>query len=182
MATGAKGVSRAEAPKLYNVLENLCISRGLPMPALQIIETPALNAYASGLREGQYTVAVTRGLVDTLADDELEAVLAHELTHIRNRDTQLMVIAVIFAGIFAFFGDLRDPRLGLSLRLVADAAPARPMGLLGLRHVERMGWRFRPAGDSSSDGRSSGAGAAGAILAIVLRGRHRPRSPGACRS
>ena len=106
MATGARGVTRAEAPKLYNVLENLCISRGLPMPALQIIDTPALNAYASGLREGQYVVAVTRGLVDTLADDELEAVLAHELTHIRNRDTQLMVIAIIFAGIFAFFGDM----------------------------------------------------------------------------
>ena len=106
LATGARGVSRAEAPKLHNVLENLCISRGLPMPALQIIDTPALNAYAAGLREGQYVVAVTRGLVDTLSEDELEAVLAHELTHIRNRDTQLMVIAVIFAGIFAFFGDL----------------------------------------------------------------------------
>jgi heat shock protein HtpX len=106
MATGARGAGRAEAPKLYNALENLCISRGIPMPALQIIETPALNAYASGLREGQYVVAVTRGLMDTLAPDELEAVLAHELTHIRNRDAQLMVIAVIFAGVFAFFGDL----------------------------------------------------------------------------
>jgi heat shock protein HtpX len=105
-ATGARGISRAEAPQLYNALENLCISRGIPMPALQIIETPALNAYASGLREGQYVVAVTRGLIDTLAPDELEAVLAHELTHIRNRDAQLMVIAVIFAGVFAFFGDL----------------------------------------------------------------------------
>ena len=106
MATGARGVARAEAPQLYNALENLCISRGISMPALQIIETPALNAYASGLREGRYVIAVTRGLVDTLAPDELEAVLAHELTHIRNRDAQLMVIAVIFAGIFAFFGDM----------------------------------------------------------------------------
>jgi heat shock protein HtpX len=106
MATGARGVTRAEAPKLYNALENLCISRGIAMPTLQIIETPALNAYASGLREGQYVVAVTRGLMDTLAPDELEAVLAHELTHIRNRDAQLMVIAIIFAGVFAFFGDL----------------------------------------------------------------------------
>ena len=106
MATGARGVSRTETPQLYNALENLCISRGIPMPALQIIETPALNAYASGLREGRYVIAVTRGLVDTLAPDELEAVLAHELTHIRNRDAQLMVIAVIFAGIFAFFGDM----------------------------------------------------------------------------
>jgi heat shock protein HtpX len=106
MATGARGVARTETPQLYNALENLCISRGIPMPALQIIETPALNAYASGLREGRYVIAVTRGLVDTLAPDELEAVLAHELTHIRNRDAQLMVIAVIFAGIFAFFGDM----------------------------------------------------------------------------
>jgi heat shock protein HtpX len=106
MATGAKGVSRSDAPKLYNMLENLCVSRGLAVPALQIIDSPSLNAYASGIREGQYVVAVTRGLIQTLSDDELEAVLAHELTHIRNRDTQLMVIAVIFAGIFAFFGDL----------------------------------------------------------------------------
>jgi heat shock protein HtpX len=106
MATGARGVARADAPQLYNALENLCISRGIPMPALQIIETPALNAYASGVREGQYVIAVTRGLVDTLAPDEIEAVLAHELTHIRNRDAQLMVVAVIFAGIIAFFGNI----------------------------------------------------------------------------
>lgn len=105
-ATGAHGVSRKEAPKLYNVLENLCISRGIPMPAVQIIDTPALNAYAAGLKEGEYVIAVTRGLMDTLSDDELEAVLGHELTHIRNRDTELMVIAIIFAGIFAFVADL----------------------------------------------------------------------------
>ena len=106
MATGARGVSRVEAPELYNTLENLCISRGITMPAPQIMETPALNAYASGLREGRYVIAVTRGLIETLTPDELEAVLAHELTHIRNRDAQLMVIAVIFAGIIGFFGDL----------------------------------------------------------------------------
>ena len=88
------------------MLENLCISCGLTLPALQIIETPAPNAYASGLREGRYVVTVTRGLADRLADNELEAVLGHELTPIRNRDTQLMVIAIIFAGIFAFFRDL----------------------------------------------------------------------------
>ena len=106
MATGARGVSRVEAPELYNTLENLCISRGITMPAPQIMETPALNAYASGLREGRYVIAVTRGLIETLTPDELEAVLAHELTHIHNRDAQLMVIAVIFAGIIGFFGDL----------------------------------------------------------------------------
>lgn len=106
MATGAKAVTREEAPNLYNALENLCISRGIPMPRLEMIETPAFNAYAAGLREGQYIVGVTRGLAEKLDGEELEAVLAHELTHIRNRDTQLMVIAVIFAGIFAFAGDL----------------------------------------------------------------------------
>lgn len=105
-ATGAGGITREEAPRLYNLLENLCISRGVPIPALKIIEDDALNAYASGVREGHYSVTVTRGLLQSLDDAEIEAVLAHELTHIRNRDVQLMVIAVIFAGIFAFAADL----------------------------------------------------------------------------
>ena len=105
-ATGSSGVDRKEAPKLYNALENLCISRGLPMPALKIIESDSMNAFASGLRASNYSVSVTRGLIDRLDDAELEAVLAHELTHIRNRDTQLLVIAIIFAGIFAFVGEL----------------------------------------------------------------------------
>jgi heat shock protein HtpX len=162
-ATGAKGVSRTEAPRLYNVLENLCISRGLPMPALQIIDTPALNAYASGLREGQYFVAVTRGLLDTLRDDELEAVLAHELTHIRNRDTQLMVIAVVFAGIFAFFGDLVirgwDFPYGWGPR-------SKSQGPWGSSSSSSSSY---DTSDSSSDGgdrRSSGGG--GALIAIVI--------------
>ncbi len=105
-ATGSAGVERKEAPRLYNLLENLCISRGIPMPALKIIDADAINAFASGLREGHYSVSVTRGLLDQLDDAEIEAVLGHELTHIRNRDTQLMVIATIFAGIFAFAADI----------------------------------------------------------------------------
>lgn len=105
-ATGARAVSRAESPRLYNLLENLCISRGVPIPALQVIDSDALNAYASGLKEGEYKVCVTTGLLTALTDAEIEAVLAHELTHIRNRDVQLMVVAVIFAGIFAFVADL----------------------------------------------------------------------------
>ncbi|MBG0809408.1 M48 family metallopeptidase [Methylosinus sp. H3A] len=105
-ATGAGDVTREDAPRLYNLLENLCISRGIPMPSLKIIEDGALNAYASGVREGHYAVTVTRGLMETLDDAEIEAVLGHELTHIRNRDVQLMVVAAIFVGIFAFVGDL----------------------------------------------------------------------------
>lgn len=105
-ATGARAVTRTQEPELYNLLENLCISRGIAMPSLRIMEDDALNAYASGLTEKQYTIAVTRGLMTTLDKAELEAVLAHELTHIRNRDVRTMVIAVVFAGIISFVGEM----------------------------------------------------------------------------
>jgi len=105
-SVGARSVTRKEEPELYNLLENLSIAAGRPMPRLAIMETPALNAFASGVDENSYTVSVTRGLLDALEKDELEAVLAHELTHIENRDVRLLVIAVIFVGIFAFVGEL----------------------------------------------------------------------------
>ena len=105
-ATGAKGVSRTEEPRLYNILENLCISRGIPTPKLQIVETDVMNAYASGMHDGQYQIAVTRGLVSALSDEELEAVLGHELTHIRNGDVRLMVVAVVIAGVITLVGEL----------------------------------------------------------------------------
>ncbi len=105
-ATGARELTRAAAPDVHRILENLCISRGLPTPRLTIIEDPALNAFASGLSVDDASIGLTRGLIDTLAPEEIEAVLAHELTHIRNRDVQTMVIAVIFAGLFSFVADL----------------------------------------------------------------------------
>ena len=98
-STGARPVGRDEQPRVYNLLENLAISRGMQTPALRIIETPAMNAFATGLHEGQYSVTVTTGLLDALDDPELEAVLAHEMTHVINRDVRLMVIASVFAGI-----------------------------------------------------------------------------------
>src|SRR5208282_494370 len=98
-ATGARQVTRIEEPIVWNLLENLCISRGMIMPALRIIETNALNAFASGIRPGNSSVTVTRGLVDELDAAEMEAVLAHELTHIRNRDVQLLVITQILVGV-----------------------------------------------------------------------------------
>ncbi len=105
-SVGAKSLSRKEAPEIYNLLENLCIARGIAMPRLNIVETPALNAFASGLSEKSYKITVTRGLMEALEKDELEAVLAHELTHIENKDVRLLVIAVIFVGIFSFFGEM----------------------------------------------------------------------------
>jgi heat shock protein HtpX len=104
--TGAQGLERSQAPELYEMLENLCISRGMTMPRLMIIEDGALNAFASGVNERQFTVTVTRGLLDTLDKAEIEAVLAHELTHIRNGDVKLMVIAVVIAGVLSFLSEI----------------------------------------------------------------------------
>lgn len=99
--TGARPVTRAEEPRLWNLLENLAISRGMRMPRLAVIETPARNAFAAGLSRGQGSVTVTRGLMQALDDRELAAVLGHELTHIRNGDARLAVIAAIFAGVIS---------------------------------------------------------------------------------
>lgn len=106
MAVGARDLDRRDAPEVYDLLENLCISRGLSMPRLNVMESPALNAFASGVSQSNYRITVTRGLINRLERDELEAVLAHELTHIMNRDVRLLIIAVIFVGIFSFFGEL----------------------------------------------------------------------------
>ncbi len=91
-------VSRKEEPQLYNLLENMCIASGVRMPRLEIIESHARNAFASGIDEGSYTITVTRGLMQSLSKDELEAVLAHELTHILNRDVRLLMVCVVFTG------------------------------------------------------------------------------------
>jgi len=104
--TGGEDVTRQQQPRLYNLLENLCISRGIPMPKLKIMESDARNAFATGLNRRQYAITVTTGLLKALNDQEIEAVLGHELTHIRNGDVQLMVIAVIIAGVVGFFGEL----------------------------------------------------------------------------
>lgn len=174
MATGARKVERKDAPKLYNALENLCISRGIAMPSLQIIDTPALNAYAAGLREGQYRIAVTRGLIDSLNDQELEAVLAHELTHIRNKDAQLMVIAVIFAGVFAFFGDLIIGRWDFPYGWSPTRKPGGGTdsswspGSGSSSGGSRTSWPSRPSGGGSRSRDRDGSGIGGALIAIAV--------------
>ena len=100
-ATGSKSLERKENMRVYNLTENLCMSVGMKMPILRIIESPALNAYASGLNEKNHTVTLTRGIIDKLDDDELEGVIAHELMHIRNNDVRLLIISIIFVGIFS---------------------------------------------------------------------------------
>lgn len=142
--TGARRIERTENPRIWNLLENLCISRGITMPAIRVIDTDARNAFASGIREKHYSVTVTRGLVNTLDDAELEAVLAHELTHIRNRDVQLLVVSAIFVGVIALVGDLliRSPRILL--------------------------YRGRTHGRYRTSGGGRGKGGGGAVILIVV--------------
>lgn len=100
-ATGSHTLLRKDNMRVYNLTENLCMSVGMKMPKLKIIESQALNAFASGLTEKNYTVTLTRGIIDHLTDEELEGVIAHELMHIRNKDVRLLVITIIFVGIFS---------------------------------------------------------------------------------
>jgi heat shock protein HtpX len=104
--TGGEEVTRQEQPRLYNLLENMCISRGIAMPKLKVMDSEALNAFASGLNQRQYSITVTTGLMKRLDDAEMEAVLGHELTHIRNGDVQMMVVAMVIAGVVSFFGEM----------------------------------------------------------------------------
>jgi heat shock protein HtpX len=142
--TGGEDVTRQQAPRLYNLLENLCISRGIPMPKLKVMDSDALNAFATGLNRSQYAITVTTGLLKALNDQEIEAVLGHELTHIRNGDVQLMVIAVVIAGVVGFFAELF------------------------FRSFYYSNWNFGGgrSSRSSSDGDSKGGGAA--VIVVIL--------------
>src|SRR5262245_17555905 len=104
--TGGREVTRQQEPRLYNLLENLCISRGITTPKLKVVEDDSLNAFATGMNDKQYSITVTSGLLNSLDDAEIESVLGHELTHIRNGDVRLLVIAVIIAGVISFFAEL----------------------------------------------------------------------------
>ena len=106
MATHSEPLKRRNNKRVYNLTENLCMSVGMPMPKLYIIESDALNAFASGINEKTFAVTLTRGIINRLNDEELEGVIAHELTHIRNRDVRLLIVTIVFVGIFATIADL----------------------------------------------------------------------------
>jgi heat shock protein HtpX len=105
-ATGARPLERRENKRVYNLVENLCIAAGMNTPKINIIEDNSLNAFASGINDKTYTVTFSRGIIDKLTDEELEGVIAHELTHIRNRDVRLLIVSIIFVGIFAFLVEI----------------------------------------------------------------------------
>jgi heat shock protein HtpX len=106
LATGAKPLERMENKRVYNLVENLCISKGMKMPKINIIDDDSLNAFASGIDERSYSVTLSKGIINKLDDEELEGVIAHELSHIRNRDVRVLIISIIFVGIFAFLAEV----------------------------------------------------------------------------
>ena len=126
VATGSKPLERKENKRVYNLIENLCISKGMKVPQIFLIEDDSLNAFASGINERTFAVTLSRGIIDKLDDDELEGVIAHELSHIRNRDVRLMMISIIFVGIFAFVAEIafRSLRFGALSRGKKDAGVA----------------------------------------------------------
>ena len=105
-ATGARPLERRENRRVYNLVENLCMAEGMPMPKINVIEDQSLNAFASGINKKSYTVTLTRGIIERLDDDELAGVIAHELSHIRNRDVRLLIVSIVFVGIFAMVAQI----------------------------------------------------------------------------
>lgn len=106
MATKSKPLDRKENKRVYNLTENLCISQGMKTPHIYIINDDSLNAFASGIDGRTYAVTLSKGIIEKLDDDELEGVIAHELTHIKNRDTRVLIISIIFVGVFAFLAEM----------------------------------------------------------------------------
>jgi heat shock protein HtpX len=136
----AKEIDKADAPQLYNVVEEMAIAAGVPMPRVMVLETDALNAFATGNKVGHGTIVVTRGLLDTLSRDELQGVVAHEMSHLANLDTRYMVIVGVTVGLIA---------------LVCDML------------LRTMAWGGSGRSSSSSDKKSSGAGLLIILLIVV---------------
>lgn len=129
---GAQEIAKADAPQLYNVVEEISIAAGQPMPRVMILETDALNAFATGSRTGNGTIVVTRGLLGALNREELQGVVAHETAHLANLDTRYMVVVGVTVGLIALVCDglLRGLRWGSSGRSSSSSDRKGGGGLL----------------------------------------------------
>jgi heat shock protein HtpX len=104
--SGAKPIAKEDDPQLYNIVEELSIASGLPIPKLYVIDTPAMNAFATGRDPQHAAVAVTRGLRERLGRDELQGVLAHELSHVKNFDIRFMTLMAVLVGTVVLLADI----------------------------------------------------------------------------
>ncbi|WIM10988.1 M48 family metallopeptidase [Enhydrobacter sp.] len=102
----ARPIDKPDAPQLYNVVEEMSLAAGVPMPRVMILETEVPNAFATGTKPGHGTIAVTRGLLDKMNRDELQGVVAHEMAHVANLDTRYMVVVGVTVGLIALVCDL----------------------------------------------------------------------------
>ena len=105
-SSGAREVTAVEAPQLVRMVENLCIASGMPVPKIHIIQDPAINAFATGRDPKHASIAVTTGAMQKLENEELEGVIAHELSHIQNYDIRVMTIVIVLVGIVSVIGDM----------------------------------------------------------------------------
>ena len=106
MSTGAKEIQKADNPYVYRLVENLCLTAGTPVPKVYLINSPALNAFATGRDPKHASIALTTGIVEALENEELEGVIAHELSHIKNYDIRVMMIVVVLVGAIALLSDM----------------------------------------------------------------------------
>ena len=141
--TGAEAVTATEEPQLHNVVEEMAIAAGISKPRVYVIETDALNAFATGMTPARASIGVTRGLLDTLNREELQGVIGHEMGHIVNWDIRYATAVGVLVGLIA---------------LVSDGA---------LRSLRFSGGRSHSSG-TSSGGRASGGGAALVVLFLLL--------------
>lgn len=105
-STKAQHITKKDNPYVMRMVENLCITAGMPMPKVHIINSPALNAFATGRDPEHASIAITSGLIEALENEELEGVIAHELSHVKNYDIRVMTIVVVLVGTVALLGDM----------------------------------------------------------------------------
>lgn len=129
-AYGAQPVSPSQAPALYNLVGRLCDRAGLPMPGIYIVPSSAANAFATGRDPEHAAVAVTQGIINLLPEDELEAVIAHELSHINHRDTLTQAVAATIAGAISFLAQMVSYSLWFGGSSRDEREGANPLGLL----------------------------------------------------
>lgn len=104
-STGAREINHNDNPYVMRMVENLCITAGMPMPKVHIIESPALNAFATGRDPEHASIALTTGIIQALENEELEGVIAHELSHVKNYDIRVMTVVIIMVGAIAILSD-----------------------------------------------------------------------------
>jgi heat shock protein HtpX len=128
--SGARPISREEDPQLYNIVDELRLASGLPMPSIYMIDTEAMNAFATGRSPQDAHIAVTRGLRERLGRDELQGVIAHELSHVKNFDIRFMTLMAVLVGVVVLIADIGTRAIFYGRRRGGDSKGGGPIMLI----------------------------------------------------